>query len=132
MAKLQVNQDCTGCGLCEFMCSYEHYNAFNPRRSRLRVTHTFPIPSPPVFCVQCEERACVEVCPEEALSIAPGGEIKLDGEKCTQCGLCVDACPYDSVFWDTADDYPLICDMCSGSPICVRYCPVNALTAVGG
>lgn len=130
MPKLAVNEKCTGCGLCELVCSFQHYRAFNPKRARLRVKHTFPIPTPPVFCVQCEKKSCLESCPEDALNVAPGGEIKLDQEKCTQCGLCIDACEYMSAFYDEKSGYPLICDMCSGSPACVDYCPTSALAVI--
>ena len=35
---------------------------------------------------------CIEVCPEGALVLTPGGMV-IDRKKCTLCGLCEEACP---------------------------------------
>ncbi len=37
-------------------------------------------------------RDCIEVCPEDALTLTPDG-MKIDRERCTACGLCETACP---------------------------------------
>lgn len=41
-------------------------------------------------CIGC--RACVEVCPENALSLTPQGIIT-DYKACTLCGKCIEECP---------------------------------------
>ena len=29
---------CTGCHTCEFMCSFQHHDEFNPRKARIHTT----------------------------------------------------------------------------------------------
>jgi len=45
----------------------------------------------PGRCVPCG--ACVEACPEGAISLADDGTPVTDRQRCTVCGVCVDACP---------------------------------------
>lgn len=131
MPRLSVQpQACTACGVCELVCSYQHLGVFNPKRTRIRLTASHPLPSPPVFCIQCTERSCCEACPTDALQIGTQGEITFNSDDCTECGLCFQACEYGCVFSDTVSDKPLICDMCSGEPQCVKYCPVRAIKIV--
>lgn len=40
-------------------------------------------------CISCG--ACVVLCPQKAITLAPGGA-QLDAARCTQCGLCVCKC----------------------------------------
>jgi len=42
-------------------------------------------------CVRCGR--CVEVCPENAVSITDGEFPETDPEKCTLCGECIETCP---------------------------------------
>jgi ferredoxin len=46
-------------------------------------------------CRRCT--GCVAVCPEAAISLAPGCRIVVSDEKCTRCGYCVAACPVDAL-----------------------------------
>ena len=45
-------------------------------------------------CIGAQD--CIEVCPEDALTLTPQGIIT-DGEKCTLCGLCAEACPTKAI-----------------------------------
>ncbi len=42
-------------------------------------------------CIGCG--ACVQTCPEGALSLGPEGNAVVDPSKCTDCGKCVSVCP---------------------------------------
>jgi len=44
-------------------------------------------------CIGC--RACVDVCPFDALSME--GDIAVVNEKCTLCRACLDVCPVDAI-----------------------------------
>ncbi|UCE81419.1 MAG: 4Fe-4S binding protein [Methanobacteriota archaeon] len=44
-------------------------------------------------CVACG--ACVDVCPEEAVTVDDVAVI--DESKCLDCGACVDECPNNSI-----------------------------------
>jgi pyruvate formate lyase activating enzyme len=41
-------------------------------------------------------RDCIEICPNDALSLTPGGIIT-DWERCNLCGKCADACPTKAI-----------------------------------
>jgi pyruvate formate lyase activating enzyme len=41
-------------------------------------------------CIGCQ--ACLEVCPESALSLGPDGKVILDRDRCTACGKCAPEC----------------------------------------
>jgi pyruvate formate lyase activating enzyme len=44
----------------------------------------------PGRCIACE--ACIEVCPEHAISACDDGTVVTDREKCVRCGTCTDTC----------------------------------------
>lgn len=45
-------------------------------------------------CIGAQD--CIEVCPEDALTLTPQGIIT-DTKKCTLCGLCAEACPTKAI-----------------------------------
>jgi NAD-dependent dihydropyrimidine dehydrogenase PreA subunit len=49
------------------------------------------------LCTACE--ACVESCPEEAISMQED-VAAVDQETCSDCGSCVDACPVEAITLD--------------------------------
>lgn len=124
MKKLSVVPNlCIGCRECELMCSLKHQGTFNPAAARIRVEYDAETNCySPVVCRHCDEPACVEACPSEALSRDERtGAVVVDGEKCTLCLECVEACPYDAI--NVAPDGTILkCDLCGGEPACVRFC----------
>lgn len=46
-------------------------------------------------CIGCG--ACVQTCPDGALSIGPEGIAVVDQSKCTDCGKCVSVCPVSAM-----------------------------------
>ena len=130
MESIAVNKDkCTGCRLCEIICSDSHYGYYDPRMGRLHVPITYPLPSAPVVCRQCPKPRCVDACPTKALTL---GEIKVEfnEELCTGCGECVSACPFKAV-WISKKGTALKCDLCDGRTECVTCCPQGALSVRG-
>ena len=64
-------------------------------------------------CIDVVDRACIEVCPAEAIHVAedtnlPEGERKnmcyINPDECADCGACVDECPVEAIFPD--DEVP--------------------------
>lgn len=63
---------CTGCRLCEMICSLEHEGVNNPALSRITILKQeqlgVHIPAISVNCDLCEgEMKCVKYCPTKAL-----------------------------------------------------------------
>lgn len=47
-------------------------------------------------CKGCVARACMEVCPKDAISFVNGKSF-IDRDKCIKCGKCKSVCPYDAI-----------------------------------
>jgi len=134
MEKILVvdHEKCTGCRLCEMVCSVKHTGVSNPARSRIHVIK-WPLQGfeLPMLCQQCEEAPCVAVCPKGALSRdAALGRVALDYDLCIGCKMCVIACPFGGMGIDVAARQVIKCDLCDGDPTCVRFCDPGALQFV--
>ncbi len=127
---LAFNTDrCTGCGLCEIICSVVHVKACNPERSRIRILR-FEEKGVNIqtFCQQCENPACIAVCPVSAINKNEYTEmVEIDNGLCIKCKECIMICPFKGVYWDSIDDKIIKCDLCGGDPKCVPYCETKAL-----
>ena len=60
---------CSGCRVCELVCSQEHQGEYNPSRSYIRITANEAAATYiPVLDIRCDFCGrCVEACPMEAL-----------------------------------------------------------------
>lgn len=126
------HEKCTGCRLCEMVCSVKHTGMSNPSRSRIHVIK-WPMEGfeLPMLCQQCEEAPCIAVCPKDALSRDPAlGRVTLNYDLCIGCKMCVIACPFGGMGIDTVARQVIKCDLCDGDPACVRFCDPGALQFV--
>ena len=118
---------CTGCRICESMCSAFHaepkYSIVNPKRSRIRVLSD-PVKNiyVPVLAGEYTEAEC------------NGRYVyTIDGIEYDECGFCRASCPSRDLFKEPdAPDIPLKCDMCEEEPpleepLCVKWCHSDAL-----
>ena len=128
--KISVSAEkCSGCKICELVCSHTKQQIYDPKSACIKVINLdYWGFSNPVVCIQCKNPLCVESCPTQALRQTETGVIQLDAEKCDGCYLCVDACPIGAVNWSEQKGLPMICDLCGGSPACVEWCSLKALT----
>ena len=127
---LAFNTDrCTGCGLCELICSLVHTQTCNPARSRIRILRMEEKGvNIQTFCQQCEDAACIAACPVSAINRnRSSGMVKIDYELCIKCKECITACPYKGIFFDGVDDKVIKCDLCGGDPKCVIFCETRAI-----
>jgi Fe-S-cluster-containing dehydrogenase component len=131
-------QLCTGCHVCEAICSFVKENGrVQPSVSRIQV-HTNPfggtienyMPKP---CLHCETPQCMIACPiEKAMYIdkETGGRV-INQELCISCGACMRECgkyfdPPRIIFHPEKHIY-VKCDLCGGKPECAKWCPNGAL-----
>jgi len=119
---------CVGCAVCEYACSMEKEKAFNPLKSRIRVVRLNPLVNMSVTCRLCQDPACVQACPRDALrKSTESGNVMVDEEKCNGCGWCIEACDYGAIMLHPEKKTVFVCDLCNGKPKCVEWCPEEAL-----
>ncbi len=130
---LMINhQKCTGCRLCELVCSVMHDGVSNPARSRIKVvkweSEGLYVP---MSCQQCEDAPCLNVCPVKAISRDQDyGFVAVDYEICIGCRSCVAVCPFGAMNYNVIDKKVFKCDLCGGNPQCVRFCEEKAVDYV--
>jgi len=120
---------CTGCRICELVCSLSHEGECNPLKSRIRV---FKIEDEgidlPCVCQHCETPLCRDVCPVDAIRRNPDtGAVIIKEELCVGCRACSLVCPYGAITMDVSRKVMLKCDLCDGDPKCVKFCLTKAL-----
>ncbi|MDY6930518.1 MAG: 4Fe-4S dicluster domain-containing protein [Halobacteriota archaeon] len=126
-----IPEQCSGCKICELVCSINHFGVNNPKKAAIRVIITYPHPvmRMPVVCGHCKVPTCVDVCPVDAL-FRNNGLVHLDKEACISCYKCISACPFGAIYAHEDCDYPIQCDMCGGDPECIKKCPKGALRLI--
>ncbi len=134
MQKMMVvnYEKCTGCRLCELVCSVKHEGVSNPSRARIHITKwEMEGIMMPMVCNQCEPAPCVIVCPTNARSLDKElGRVTVDYNRCIKCKTCVVACPFGAVGFDYVSGKIISCDLCDGDPVCARFCETEALQYV--
>ncbi|MFH1489521.1 MAG: hypothetical protein ABII06_11515 [Pseudomonadota bacterium] len=117
--KIRVNREvCSGCHICELVCSLFHLGVMNTTKSAVRIQRDDlgASLSTPVLCRQCKEMKCLE------------GEGAVDADerkKFVWPGRRVDGCPFKALQADDGTAYH--CDLCGGRPQCVQFCTTGAL-----
>ncbi|MFC1944305.1 4Fe-4S dicluster domain-containing protein [Chloroflexota bacterium] len=118
---------CTGCRLCELVCSLKKTGTINPCLARIRVfSSNDDGSSTPVICRHCKKPPCQQACPvPEAMYLdAETGAVVINDAECIGCLACMDACPFGAMRVGPEKE-PLKCDLCDGDPVCVKYCPTR-------
>ena len=117
---------CTGCRVCQLICSFSHFKEINPKKAALAIGAHFPVPGTyePRVCTQCG--TCAGVCPSEAIKEKDGVYI-VDAELCTGCGICVDSCPNKVMVLHEDNPVAIKCDLCKE---CVPLCATKVLSVV--
>ena len=131
--RIQVDKvNCTGCRICEMVCTLHHEGVVNPEKARIIVTEHFDESIyQPHICQQCDVPDCVNACPMGALSQEDGsGLISVEQDLCNGCLACVEACTYGAIKYVAEFDKIYVCDQCDGDPTCVKFCTSQALRQV--
>jgi Fe-S-cluster-containing hydrogenase component 2 len=132
---------CTGCGICELMCSLYHEGVQGPALARSAIMRQpFTFNHTHSLCQQCSPPNCYLACPlkDEAMRLdTTSGVAYIVEDECTGCGICIDACTFDPprIKINVAKNTAYKCDLCRGrerGPICIEYCPFQALKLLSG
>lgn len=114
---------CINCGTCEAVCPNSGVDVIHFEEVEISV---------PVMCMQCEDAACMNVCPKGAISRDENGAVLPDPKKCIACKMCVIACPFGNISFSVAKNKIMKCNLCEGDPQCAKYCPTQAIQYVTG
>jgi len=122
-------EECTGCRICELICSFYREREFNPTKSRIHIVQWeregVDVPS---VCLHCEMPACETVCPTDAIyKDAKSGAVLIHDELCIGCKACLLACPFGGISIDLEKRKIIKCDLCGYDPRCVKFCPTGAI-----
>lgn len=127
------SEKCTGCGICELVCSAVKERGFNPLLSRIRMARMEPFANMAIACRLCETPKCVKSCPRKALTAdEKTGVISVDEQKCDGCRWCMEACEFGVIFVHKDKKISTVCDLCQLNPKCVAFCPQEALQLMTG
>lgn len=124
---------CTGCRICELICSLVHDGQCSSSLSKIHVekdlfTGEYKIET----CLQCKDYKCLSVCKMGAISIDKKTGIKvINPDICTGCKECEKACIFSNsrsrIVYDSKKNICKKCDLCGGDPECVKACPEKIL-----
>jgi len=116
---------CTGCGVCENVCSNAFYKVEDREKSAIRVSARDDGGYDIAVCDQCGD--CVWVCSAVALYQAANGVVRLNKKTCVGCLICVGECLRDYFFYNDELPTPFKCSACG---LCVKACPAGVLSIV--
>ena len=111
-------EKCINCGTCEAVCPNSGVELVYFEEAEVAV---------PVMCMQCEDAACMKVCPMGAISRDENGAVLPDPKKCVACKMCISACPFGNITFSSQKKQIVKCNLCGGSPRCAKYCPTQVI-----
>ncbi len=133
---------CIGCRSCFVACKSENRTPLKTdwRFVTERERGTYPNAVREFIsltCNHCEEPACMNACPEGAISKRESdGIVLIDQDKCVGCRYCMHACPYGVPKIDTDTNKVSKCTRCvhrtdAGlQPACATACLTGAIQVV--
>lgn len=120
---------CLACRNCERVCSFQEAGGFNRENSNIWVQ--IDMDNRTIFtitCLQCDEAACLKICPAKAIRRDPHTHaVVVDETLCVGCRMCVFACPFGCMHYENHRQVAAKCNLCGGDPQCVKNCMARAL-----
>lgn len=124
---------CSGCRVCENVCSFTHTLECNPARGRVSVVKLEAAGIDfPVMCRHCETPLCEKACPVPGANRrdTATGAMKIEYDRCIGCRYCMIGCPFGAISLDISTQKVIKCDLCDGDPKCAKWCPEGAISYV--
>lgn len=128
--RVYLNLDlCCGCRSCAAACAYGHHIQSHLGHSKIELNEA----ELPLHCLHCEQPACAEACPNEAMKKMEDGMVLRSHFKCVGCASCALACPFGVIQLDLFKHIFPKCDLCIDRigegeiPRCVQSCTSGAL-----
>jgi carbon-monoxide dehydrogenase iron sulfur subunit len=122
---------CTGCKICELVCSFNKSGILGPASARIHIPSAFLVHfggTKPAICRHCEKPPCAEACPVGAISKDPEtGLTKVDENLCILCMDCIPACPFGGASFDPVAHVIAMCNQCG---VCTEWCAPGAIRFV--
>lgn len=120
---------CTGCSICELVCSFIKEGVNNPSLARIRTVRKESGEDKIISCKHCKKPKCMEACPNDAIEITDEGQVEIIEELCDGCRKCLEACPFGAMVYIPARNVVAKCDLCGE---CIKFCPTGELVIKGG
>ena len=125
---------CIGCNACVAACAECDTHAGTSMIHLETIERGDTVQTTPIICMHCEEPACAEVCPADAIKRTADGVVQSSLKpRCIGCSNCVFACPFGVPKYLPQIDQMMKCDMCydrtsvGKKPMCATVCPSQAL-----
>jgi len=133
---------CIDCKQCEKACADENHLPYDDATAAesIQSDHKFTVVLTKNdkymrrLCMNCNDPACVSVCPVAALRKADAGPVTYDADRCMGCRYCMAACPFGVPKYEWNKLAPRIrkCTLCSNrvqqgkATACAEICPTGA------
>jgi Fe-S-cluster-containing hydrogenase component 2 len=120
--RIKVNpKKCSGCHLCEMVCSLFHLEIINTEKSAIHIRKDDLDTSlnTPILCRQCKKMKCLN------------GEKVMDAQerkKFIWNKTRAERCPFDAL--PVLGEEAFHCNLCSGNPQCVKVCTPGAIQVI--
>ncbi len=127
-------QRCIGCRACVEACGECPSHGGQSMIHLDEIARADTVQTTPTVCMHCEDPACANACPADAIHQGPDGIVHTAMvERCIGCSNCVVACPFGVPKYDSTRDLMMKCDHCYDRtsiglrPMCATVCPSGAL-----
>lgn len=110
---------CSGCHLCEMVCSLFHFGLINTEKSAIRINKDDLGASfnTPILCCHCKEMKCLEG--EQNTENEARETFLWRPERARRC-------PFNAI--PVSGSHAYHCDLCGKDPQCVKVCTPQAIT----
>jgi formate dehydrogenase iron-sulfur subunit len=133
---------CIDCKQCEKACADENHLPYDDATAAesFQSEHKFTVVLAKGekymrrLCMNCNDPACVSVCPVAALRKTEAGPVTYDADRCMGCRYCMAACPFGVPKYEWNKLAPRVrkCTLCSNrvqqgkATACAEICPTGA------